>query len=568
MYSTFFVLTIAILAVIAPSDGQKKAPKVITEPQEIVGEAGTSVTLPCEIKNPGRRSVFWFKGDDPEGRELIMQMRALRGKYRVPKQYKQIVSLGKLATDGSNLVIKDLAATDADTYTCSIAVADQAVTHTLTVVGGEPAPPPPTPAPIHLTATPDNGQLTVTEGLPASLTCVPDSEIPATVSWFREGDSKVLGVGHNFNIFETSLTDTGRYVCTADNGVAEPVSSTFDIVVEVHVPAPSPIYLTASPDDGQVPVGEGLPASLSCIATSERPTTVTWYREGYPDALAVGSTFNLFKTSRSDAGRYICKAENGQAEPLTYAFDISVHYVDVYTQEMDVLVSGPAQTATISCTVTGFPEPEMEWYTKDGPISGYRHTISSEGNVHSLEIVKMTSGDLGDYECYGYNDRSNARSTVTVTAAPGPVTILDVYQTGENWYTVEWEVHCLAPIRFYYVSVTETSTGEVSRKNVEGSSVPYDGHTLYRSNSAFDFIPGRSYEIMVQAIAEEYQPGPEMEPAYFYTVPIEDAAEGEAAVTAKLVSEKVSEKDVWKWWKVTMTLASRLPQVVRLMQDD
>ncbi|XP_068223101.1 protein amalgam-like [Palaemon carinicauda] len=490
MFSTFFILCLGLLAVTRPSESQRRGggggggggPRVVTQPEHFEAEAGSSITLPCDIKNVGRRSVFWFKGDAPDGRELLMQMKSVKGTFTVPRQYQEIIDSGKLNTEGSNLIINNLEASDQDTYTCSVAWARQAVTHTLTVHGAEPAP---------------------------------------------------------------------------------------------------PVYLTTIPSDGQIAVGEGLPASLSCVASGSIPATVTWYKEGNPGVITVGNVFNLFETTREDTGRYLCLADNGVSEPVTFYFDLAVEFVEVQAPVTEVVASGEDMMAQLSCYVSGFPEPQIAWYSASGPVmEDDRHQIFSQENTHYLQISQMTAADLGEYQCYGYNDKSRDHATISVSAAPGPVTVLGVSPapSGNNRYVVSWEVNSLSPVSFYYVALKEGDSDATTSSSVPGSSVPYDGRTLYRASTEFDAVPGQTYDIMIKAVAEEYQPGPDQrEPYVFYAPYAQAVASGysesgprpvytESAVRTSSPDQSIDSEDAWKWWKVTMTLMSRLPQVARMMQ--
>ncbi|XP_066959891.1 protein amalgam-like [Macrobrachium rosenbergii] len=488
MFSTFFILCIGLLAVTRPSESQKRGgPRVVTQPGHFEADAGTSITLPCDIRNVGRRSVFWFKGDAPDGRELLMQMKSVKGTFTVPRQYEESIASGKLGTDGSNLIINNLDASDQDTYTCSIAWARQAVTHTLTVLGA---------APLE--------------------------------------------------------------------------------------PAPQ-LYLTTVPSDGKLSVGEGLPASLSCVASGSIPATVTWYKEGNPGVITVGNVFNLFETSREDTGRYLCLADNGVSEPVSFYFDLGVEYVEVQATTTEVVASGEDMMAQLSCYASGFPVPQIAWYSASGPVAeDDRHHTFSQDDTHFLQITQMTSADLGEYQCYGYNEKSRGHATISVSAAPGPVTVLGVTPSpsGNNRYTVSWEVNSLAPVNFYYVALKEGNSDSTSSSSVAGSSVPYDGRTLYRASTEFDMTPGETYEIMIKAVAEEYQPGPDQREPYVFYVPYGQSSSYGYTETrprpqytdtrdrteSTTLEQPTDDEDAWKWWKVAMTVMSNLPRVARVMQ--
>lgn len=73
----------------------------------------------------------------------------------------------------------------------------------------------------------------------------------------------------------------------------------------------------------------------------------------------------------------------------------------------------------------------------------------------------MRPSDLGEYQCYGYNEKGRDRETIVVTAAPGPVRVLEAEPTGHGFtYRVSWEVNSLAPIGYYYFAYREVSASK------------------------------------------------------------------------------------------------------------
>lgn len=86
-------------------------------------------------------------------------------------------------------------------------------------------------------------------------------------------------------------------------------------------------------------------------------------------------------------------------------------------------------------------------------------TLFTSSNVpFLLQLTDMKPSDLGEYQCYGYNEKGRDRETITVTAAPGPVRVLDAEPTGKGFtYRVSWEVNSLSPINYYYFAYREVS---------------------------------------------------------------------------------------------------------------
>nr|XP_006823009.1 PREDICTED: striated muscle-specific serine/threonine-protein kinase-like [Saccoglossus kowalevskii] len=82
----------------------------------------------------------------------------------------------------------------------------------------------------------------------------------------------------------------------------------------------------------------------------------------------------------------------------------------------------PEHTATLLCSVSVDPTPEIAWM-RDGhviPTDGrYQQNVSVSG-VCSLQIQDVTADDIGDYECVATNDFGNARIAVFLDLAEPP----------------------------------------------------------------------------------------------------------------------------------------------------
>ncbi|XP_042221009.1 lachesin-like [Homarus americanus] len=232
MFTSILILCVGLLALTNPSSSQSRwDPVMITKPEAFLGQVGASITLPCSIRNAGRKSVFWFKGEPPTGRELIMQVKRIRGKFVVPRQYQRVLQAGKLATQGTDLTINDLTFDDADSYTCSVAWAKQTVTHTLEVVagGGPDVVSQPSPE-LQVVYDPPSLRASVALGDSTSLNCTATGYPSPTLSWRKEGEAQILSENSTLTLTEVTTEDAGRYVCTASNGgVLQDQDGSFDV---------------------------------------------------------------------------------------------------------------------------------------------------------------------------------------------------------------------------------------------------------------------------------------------------------------------------------------------------
>ncbi|KAG7169661.1 Lachesin-like 6 [Homarus americanus] len=218
MFTSILILCVGLLALTNPSSSQSRwDPVMITKPEAFLGQVGASITLPCSIRNAGR--------------ELIMQVKRIRGKFVVPRQYQRVLQAGKLATQGTDLTINDLTFDDADSYTCSVAWAKQTVTHTLEVVagGGPDVVSQPSPE-LQVVYDPPSLRASVALGDSTSLNCTATGYPSPTLSWRKEGEAQILSENSTLTLTEVTTEDAGRYVCTASNGgVLQDQDGSFDV---------------------------------------------------------------------------------------------------------------------------------------------------------------------------------------------------------------------------------------------------------------------------------------------------------------------------------------------------
>lgn len=84
-----------------------------------------------------------------------------------------------------------------------------------------------------------------------------------------------------------------------------------------------PLEIVSRPQN--LTIEEGTNVILSCNVSSSLPVKITWEKEGSEgNVLADGSILSVKNVSRSDAGTYRCKAENGIAIPATASATINV----------------------------------------------------------------------------------------------------------------------------------------------------------------------------------------------------------------------------------------------------
>ncbi|TRZ02412.1 hypothetical protein DNTS_034467 [Danionella cerebrum] len=328
-----------------------------------------------------------------------------------------------------------------------------------------------------------NGDLpddvTVLVNKSAVLECHVDGSPPPKISWTKDGrpltpDSthKLLSNGRTLQIFNTHLTDTGRYVCVAQN-LAGSAEKSFNLHVHVFpsivgvreenvtvvvnnfislnceatgLPPPTlswfkdgrPVQASTNAlimpggrtlqilkakmsDAGKYSLGKSI--TLECESNAVPPPVITWYKNGRPITenanlrlLADGQRLQLRETEVSDTGQYVCKATN-LAGQVDKNFHLNIHVpprLDGLTLEHVVETIG--NPVTFVCDATGIPPPSLTWL-KNGQV--IENSESLEMHILSggskLQIVRSQLPDSGTYTCVASNVEGKAHKNYQLT---------------------------------------------------------------------------------------------------------------------------------------------------------
>merc|ERR1711971_491546 len=256
-------------------------PRLINEGIVIKVREGETVTLPCRTSNLEDFVVLWRKGPS-----VIYS-----GPIRVKRDER-------LSLSENDLVLKEVGAEDEGKYSCQVETGDDdppSIVHKLEVLQ----------RPV-IKAQPENGFLVVKEGTSITLQCQAGGNPQPKITWTRGGE--VLGEGERLKVKKLSPEGAGDYLCTADNGVGEPVE--FKFTVEVFY-APRVEIMSQSLEPGKV--------ILACDIKSEPESRVAWYHNGLHLNPSLGvslrnkeSLYSLVVEGdvKDVVGEYKCRAEN------------------------------------------------------------------------------------------------------------------------------------------------------------------------------------------------------------------------------------------------------------------
>ncbi|XP_058060218.1 papilin [Anopheles bellator] len=310
------------------------------------------------------------------------------------------------------------------------------------------------------------------EGGVATLRCFATGFPPPSVRW-RKGaillntnqGRYVLTSTGDLQIVQLHRTDSGTYVCVADNGIGEPALR--EVQLTVNDPVPRDAYIAGTLNDSQVIQLEE-PATLRCPAGGYPKPVVSWWRETFMMPLKMVSrdySLHFERVRLQDLGPYVCQAYSGAGKgisrtvtllaygPVTPISPVDEKYLKyvlsgrppvsvsvvirpapgdpypprprpppvVVRQPVPATVAMhfpqgrdlmPNSNFTINCTVDGYPKPTVNWF-KDGQIMVPTDRIHITD--HNLLIVTgAIPSDSGRYKCLARNEQSEAFQEHTV----------------------------------------------------------------------------------------------------------------------------------------------------------
>ncbi|XP_043919164.1 basement membrane-specific heparan sulfate proteoglycan core protein isoform X3 [Protopterus annectens] len=282
----------------------------------------------------------------------------------------------------------------------------------------------------------------VQPGKTVNFICTAKSKSPAyTLVWTRENNRKLSNRAMDFNgiltIRNVQPEDAGIYVCTGSNMYAMDEGT-----AELTVTAPSKAqmfyqaYETLEghrlPGPGVPPtvninppvlrVQQGYPAEFHCSVSGTPQPTLEWkrtYGAISPSAVIQRGVLRIPVVDHSDEAEYICEAQNSaghaQASSTLY-ISAGAGVPPTVNISPPVVRVQQGQSAEFHCTVSGTPQPTLEWKRTYGAISP---SAVIQGRV--LRIPVVARSDEAEYVCEAQNSAgyAQARSTLYVSAGAG-----------------------------------------------------------------------------------------------------------------------------------------------------
>ncbi|XP_073667498.1 hemicentin-1 isoform X2 [Paramisgurnus dabryanus] len=254
-------------------------------------------------------------------------------------------------------------------------------------------------------------EVTVLVNKTTLLECQVDGNPTPKISWIKDSqpvlsDSthKLLSNGRTLQILNAQVTDTGRYVCVAQNlaGTAEKYFN-----LHVHV---TPTIVGAREENVTVVVNNFI--ALSCEATGLPPPILSWFKDRRPVQAGAntlimpgGRTLQILKAKMSDGGTYSCAAINpaGEAQKLIYLTVYVPPSIRHSGGDVPVVLNvRVGKSITLECESNAVPPPIITWYKNGRTVSETANLrILAEGQM--LELKETELSDTGQYVCKATN---------------------------------------------------------------------------------------------------------------------------------------------------------------------
>ncbi|GBM57905.1 Down syndrome cell adhesion molecule-like protein Dscam2 [Araneus ventricosus] len=304
------------------------------------------------------------------------------------------------------------------------------------------------------------------EGMRTAVTCiVVAGDGPLTTRWLKDGiplDEKALdatvipaeeGFVSTITIKSLAHKHNGNYSCLATNDVG---TGSFSAVLTVKVPPrwilePSDTYAVA-----------GRSAIIDCQADGVPQPHVRWKvaTDHPPDRfktivssshvhILVNGSLNFRSVETSDAGFYLCEANNGVGSGLSTVVRLTVHSAPQFHSKFMVLSARRGERCLIECTPSGDRPMRFTW-RRNGQIVDPSNEARYSQNVEemdefgikaSLIIEKAERKDSALFMCTAANDfgEDTMNIQVTIKDIPDAPQNLEVHDVSSRSIRLTWD---------------------------------------------------------------------------------------------------------------------------------
>ncbi|XP_028857100.1 limbic system-associated membrane protein-like isoform X2 [Denticeps clupeoides] len=253
--------------------------------------------------------------------------------------------------------------------------------------------------------------ITIRQGDTAVIRCYVDDKV-SKVAWLNRSNIIFAGqdkwsldprvdlvtkgqLEYSLRIQKVDVYDEGPYTCSIQTK-QQPKTSQVFLIVQV----PANIYKVSE----DITVNEGSNVTLSCLANGRPDPSITW-RLLNPSAepLEGEEYLDISGITRTQAGRYECKASNDVATPDVRYVNVVVNYAP-FIKDAKSSETAVGRMGVLQCDASAVPKPEFEWYRDDKRLTNTQGiSIQILGSRTLLLVSNVTEEDYGNYTCVATN---------------------------------------------------------------------------------------------------------------------------------------------------------------------
>ncbi|XP_067124006.1 muscle M-line assembly protein unc-89-like, partial [Centruroides vittatus] len=372
----------------------RKKPEFLTDLQPVTCNDGDSVTLKANIAGEPKPKIKWIK----DGNEL-----------KPTGNFKQIEE-----PDGTiSLQILKVTPKDAGKYALAIANDEGETRSSAPLTVNQP--------PVF---TKPLLSVTVINGFPGKLEAKVSGVPRPTIEWLKNGQP-FLTEGDHVKLYNPDGTvailfekckpeHAGKYSCVAKNGYGDCTASGELEVIEKELDKQleaAPAFLSNLYD---VSAKENETIKFEASVSGNPLPDVHWFLDEQP-VLPSNNIHPMFdgkkvsleikKCNPQHAGNYECHLVNRVGNAISAAkAKVMGFTAPKFIQKLVDMEVPTTEPARLTCRVSGFPEPCIEWY-RNGDLlyPGIKYSMSREGDQCHLNIPYPRGRDSGVFECQAKN---------------------------------------------------------------------------------------------------------------------------------------------------------------------
>ncbi|XP_019904855.2 hemicentin-1 isoform X2 [Esox lucius] len=261
-----------------------------------------------------------------------------------------------------------------------------------------------------------DGNVTVTPGSRAVLTCHVVSTVQFNLTWHRGGvDAQLdpnlhLLTNHSLEIRNIGIAAAGWYECIAANDGGTSIE-------RIYLNVQEPPRVTVNPQNQTFTTGQEV--RIRCSAKGYPDPRLVWTHNGM---FIMGSSRQrttsdgsllIRNMNQKDAGVYGCLASNVAGTDSDRSILTYIESPVVTVVQSEILI-GLGETTVLACTASGIPKPEIKWYKGDLQLRPSSF-MDMDPQVGTLTIKETQDVDAGDYTCVAVN--------LAGTSSPGKITL-------------------------------------------------------------------------------------------------------------------------------------------------